>query len=194
MRGAVSSATGRRYPLTMICAVFHVRHSTVYRTLAPAVSAPPVAARAEDAVERCRRRRGDPRGAGGEPVPRRRLSEGPRPLGPSGPGHRRETRVALDARVPPARAPAARTAQWRSGARRHDHHQAPGRDLGHRRDAVLHRGGWLVLVRRRQVFGRFAKDVARGLRIRCDWDPQYIADAWINEVKWLGMSSKPNFS
>ena len=35
----------------------------------------------------------------------------------------------------------------------------------------------------RQVFGRFAKDVARGLRIRCDWGPQYIADAWINEVK-----------
>jgi len=27
----------------------------------------------------------------------------------------------------------------------------------------------------RQVFGRFAKDVARGLRIRCDWGPQYIA-------------------
>jgi transposase InsO family protein len=40
----------------------------------------------------------------------------------------------------------------------------------------------------RQVFGRFAKDVARGLRIRCDWGPQYIADAWINEVKWLGMT------
>ena len=35
----------------------------------------------------------------------------------------------------------------------------------------------------RHAFGRFAKDVARGLRIRCDWGPQYIADAWINEVK-----------
>ena len=35
----------------------------------------------------------------------------------------------------------------------------------------------------RQVFGRFAKDVARGLRIRCDWGLQYIADRWINEVK-----------
>ena len=42
----------------------------------------------------------------------------------------------------------------------------------------------------RHVFGRFAKDVARGLRIRCDWGPQYIADAWINEVKWLGMRRK----
>jgi hypothetical protein len=37
-----------------------------------------------------------------------------------------------------------------------------------------------------QVFGRVAKDVARGLRIRCDWGAQYIADVWINEVKWLG--------
>jgi hypothetical protein len=37
----------------------------------------------------------------------------------------------------------------------------------------------------RHAFGRFGKDVARGLKIRCDW-PQYIADAWINEVKWLG--------
>ena len=41
--------------------------------------------------------------------------------------------------------------------------------------------------------GRFAKDVARGLRIRCDWGPQYIADAWINEVKWLGMTITPSY-
>src|SRR5262249_58672653 len=45
----------------------------------------------------------------------------------------------------------------------------------------------------RQVFGGFAKDVARGLRIRCDWGPQYIADAWINEVKWLGMTITPSY-
>jgi len=45
----------------------------------------------------------------------------------------------------------------------------------------------------RHVFGRFAKDVARGLRIRCDWGPQYIADAWINEVKWLGMTITPSY-
>jgi len=24
-----------------------------------------------------------------------------------------------------------------------------------------------------------------------DWDPQYIADTWINEVKWLGMMKGP---
>src|SRR5262245_37923249 len=29
-------------------------------------------------------------------------------------------------------------------------------------------------------------DVARGLSLHCDWGPQYVADAWINEVKWLG--------
>src|SRR5262245_38394203 len=31
----------------------------------------------------------------------------------------------------------------------------------------------------RHAVGRFAKDVARGLNIRCDWGPQSIADAWI---------------
>jgi transposase InsO family protein len=45
----------------------------------------------------------------------------------------------------------------------------------------------------RHVFGRFAKDIARRLRIRCDWGPQYIADAWINEVKWLGMTITPSY-
>lgn len=43
MRRAVSAATGRRYPLTMICAVFRVARSTVYRTMTPAISMPPVA-------------------------------------------------------------------------------------------------------------------------------------------------------
>jgi putative transposase len=42
-------------------------------------------------------------------------------------------------------------------------------------------------------FGQFGKDVARGLKIRCDWGPQYIADAWINEVKWLGMTISPSY-
>ena len=39
----------------------------------------------------------------------------------------------------------------------------------------------------------FAKDVARGLNIRCDWGPQYIADAWINEVRWLGITISPSY-
>jgi putative transposase len=45
----------------------------------------------------------------------------------------------------------------------------------------------------RHAFGRFGKDVARGLAIRCDWGPQYIADAWVNEMKWLGCSISPSF-
>jgi transposase InsO family protein len=45
----------------------------------------------------------------------------------------------------------------------------------------------------RHAFGAFRKDVARGLTIRCDWGPQYIADAWINEVKWLGITISPTY-
>ena len=45
MRSTVSPGTGRRYPLTMICAVFHVPRSTVYRAMTPGVSAPGVAAK-----------------------------------------------------------------------------------------------------------------------------------------------------
>ncbi len=56
---------------------------------------------------------------------------------------------------------------------------------------------WAALEPIRQgvahAFGGFAKDLARGLRIRCDWGPQYIADAWIAEVKWLGMTISPSY-
>ncbi len=45
----------------------------------------------------------------------------------------------------------------------------------------------------RHAFGAFGKDLARGLKIRCDWGPQYIADAWINEVKWLGITISPSY-
>jgi transposase InsO family protein len=43
------------------------------------------------------------------------------------------------------------------------------------------------------MFGAFAKEIARGLQIRCDWGPQYIAAAWIHEVHWLGMAISPSF-
>jgi len=45
----------------------------------------------------------------------------------------------------------------------------------------------------RQAFHGSSKEVARGLKIRCDWGPQYIADAWINEVKWLGITISPSY-
>ena len=45
MRNVISIGTGRRYPLTMICAVFRVPRSTVYRTMAPAPAVPLVTAK-----------------------------------------------------------------------------------------------------------------------------------------------------
>jgi transposase InsO family protein len=45
----------------------------------------------------------------------------------------------------------------------------------------------------RHAFGAFGKDIARGLKIRCDWGPQYIANAWIHEVKWLGITISPSY-
>jgi putative transposase len=56
---------------------------------------------------------------------------------------------------------------------------------------------WAALKPIRQgvhhAFGAFRKDVARGLAVRCDWGPQYIADAWIQEVKWLGITISPSY-
>src|ERR1700730_17154479 len=45
----------------------------------------------------------------------------------------------------------------------------------------------------RTAFGVFGKDVARGLAIRSDWGPQYVADAFRNELAWLGMTHSPSF-
>jgi transposase InsO family protein len=45
----------------------------------------------------------------------------------------------------------------------------------------------------RELLGGFRKDVGRGLKIRCDRGPQYTADAWIAEVKWLGMRISPSY-
>jgi putative transposase len=40
----------------------------------------------------------------------------------------------------------------------------------------------------RLAFGAFAKEVGRGLTVRSDWGPQYIADAFGNELAWLGIA------
>lgn len=45
----------------------------------------------------------------------------------------------------------------------------------------------------RHAFGGFEKEIARGLTLRCDWGPQYTADAWIGEVRWLGMTISPSY-
>jgi len=45
----------------------------------------------------------------------------------------------------------------------------------------------------RHAFGGFRKDLARGLTVRCDWRLQYTAAAWINAVKWLGITIVPSY-
>lgn len=56
---------------------------------------------------------------------------------------------------------------------------------------------WAALAPIRQgvqhAFGAFAHDVARGLTLRCDWGPQCIAQAWIGEGKWLGITRSPSY-
>jgi hypothetical protein len=83
MRAARSPSTGRRYPLTMISPVFRVARSRVYAATAPA--APPAASgkhgpktRVSDAEVLAAIR------AVLEPLPRRRLPQGPGAAGSSG--------------------------------------------------------------------------------------------------------------
>jgi putative transposase len=228
MRGSVSPGTGQRYPLTMICAVFHVPRSTVYRAMTPAVSAPVVAAkrgpktRWSDAEVVAAIRAvlaATPFHGEGYRTVRARLAH-------RGSGHRRDARLAGDAGASPA-CPAARL-----GPPNGDPAHAgtitttrPDEMWGHRRDALLPRGGRLVLVLRRHrslcrrarrlAHGQARRSLGRaraaaserapgvrplreGRRARApdplrDWRPQYIADAWINEVKWLGMTITPSY-
>ena len=42
--------------------------------------------------------------------------------------------------------------------------------------------------------GAFAKDIARGLTARSDWGPQYIAEAFGNELAWLGITHSTRLS
>lgn len=45
----------------------------------------------------------------------------------------------------------------------------------------------------RQHFGGFAKDIARGLRVRHDHGSQYMSDAFQGELRFLGIESSPAF-
>jgi putative transposase len=201
MRERLSPGTGRRYPLTMICAVFRVPRSTVYRTTAPPLAAAGVAAKrgpktshsdAEVVAAIHAVLAATPFHGEGYRTVRARLAH-------RGSGHRRDARLAGDAGASPA-CPAARLGppngdpahagtitttrpdeMWGTDATRF----YPEEDgwcwffgaIDHCVDELV---GWhtaklgdrwaaLEPLRQsvRQVFGRFAKDVARGLRIRC---------------------------
>jgi transposase InsO family protein len=45
----------------------------------------------------------------------------------------------------------------------------------------------------RAAFGTFGKDIARGLAVRSDWGPPYVADAFRAELAWLGITHSPSF-
>ena len=224
MSGGVSPATGRRYPLTMVCAVFRVARSTVYAAPAPRPAVPlgkrgPKTATSDaELVAAIRavlaatpfhgegyrkvRARLAHRGlaVGGKRVLRLMRQHqllAPRRLGPPNgdPAHAGTITTTRPDEMWGTDATRFYTEDdgwcWFFGAIDHYSDDIVGwhtAKLGDR---------WAALepVRQgvRHAFGRFGKDVARGLRIRCDWGPQYIADAWINEVKWLGLTITPSY-
>jgi putative transposase len=226
MRDVISLGTGRRYPLTMICAVFRVPRSTVYRTTAPAPAVPQVAAKRGPKTARSDaevvaairavlaatpfhgegyrkvRARLAHRGLaiGGKRVLRLMRAHhllAPRRLGPPNgdPAHAGTITTTRPDEMWGTDATRLYTEEdgwcWFFGAIDHCVDEL----VGWHTTKIGDRWAALEPLRQgvRQVFGRFAKDVARGLRIRCDWGPQYIADAWINEVKWLGMTITPSY-
>jgi hypothetical protein len=227
MRGLISPGNGRRYPLTMICAIMRVPRSTVYRTTAPASAAPRVVAKRgpktspsdAEVVAAIRvvlaatpfhgegyrkvRARLAHRGLA---IGRKRVLRlmrvhhllAPRRLGPPNgdPTHAGTITTTRPDEMWGTDATRFYTEEdgwcWFFGAIDHCVDELVGWHTAKIGDR------WAALEplrqRMRQVFGSFANDVARGLRIGCDWGPQYIADAWINEVKWLGIRSRRRMS
>ena len=225
MRGTVSPSTGRRYPLTMLCASFRVARSGVYAVLAPAGAGPPPGKRGPkteltdaallegihavlaaspfhgEGYRKVRARlahRGLP--ASGKRVLRLMRTHrllAPRRLGPPNgdPAHAGRIITARPDEMWGTDATRFYTERegwcWFFGAI--DHHT--DEMLGWHVAKLGDRWAALEPIRQgvRHAFGRFGKEVARGLKVRCDWGPQYIADAWINEVKWLGITISPSY-
>jgi len=224
MTTQTSPATGRRYPLMLVCAVFRVPRTTVYAQTAITVVPVP--------GKRGPRTPGDDRDL--VAAIRTVLAETPF----HGEGHRK-VRVRL------------RTLGWRVGKNRvlrlmRQHGLLAPQRAGHPHGDPAHAGmitterpnvmwgtdatrfyteregwcwffgaidhasddivGWHVAkvgdrwaalepIHQgvRMAFGAFGKDVARGLAIRSDWGPQYVADAFRAELKWLGITHSPSF-
>jgi putative transposase len=179
MTGRVSPGTQRRYPLTMICAVYRVPRSSVY-----AAGGPP----------------GSPT-RGNKPGPKTAhddadVVEAIRAVLAACPFHGDGTIITDRPDV-----------MWGTDATRFyterdgwcwlfgaiDHHL--DEVVGWHTAKLGDRWAALEPIRQgvRHAFGRFGKDAARGVAIRCDWGPQYTADAWINEVKWLGITISPSY-
>lgn len=223
MRAAVSPATGRGYPLTVICRTYRLPRSTMYAATnsghaAPEKRGPRTAVSDAELLTAIRavlaacpfhgegyrkvRARLAHRGlaVGGKRVLRLMRQHhllAPRRLGPPNGNPAHDGTIVTDRPDVMWGTDATRfyTEQdgwcWFFGAIDHGIDEVVGWH------AVKTGDRWAALEPLRQgvrhAFGRFAKDVARGLQIRCDWGPQYVADAWINEVKWLGMTISPSY-
>ena len=226
MRRGVSPATGRRYPLTMICAVFRVPRSSVYAAAAPrpvalvgpAKRGPKTRTSDAELVEGIRavlaatpfhgegyrkvRARLAHRGlnVSGKRVLRLMRAHhllAPRRLGPPNGNPAHDGTIITERPDEMWGTDATRFYTeadgwcWFFGAIDHHLDELVGWHVAKLGDR------WAALEPLRQgvrhAFGAFGKDVARGLAVRCDWGPQYIADAWINEVKWLGLSISPSY-
>ena len=225
VRGTRSPRTQRRYPLTMLCAVFGVARSSVYAATAlppppgpPGKRGPKTVLSDEAVVAGIRTVLAETpfHGEGyrkvrarlahrGLPVSGKRVLRlmrrhqllAPRRLGPpnGNPAH--------DGTIITTRP----NAMWGTDATRFYTEQDGWcwffGAIDHYSDDLV---GWHVAkigdrwaalepLRQgaREVLGGVRKDAARGVKIRCDWGPQYIADAWIAEVKWLGMTITPSY-
>ena len=218
----ISPSTGRRYPLTMLCAVWRVARSRVYATPPAALAAgrrgPKPTVSEGTLVEAIRAvLAATPFHGEGYRKVRARLAHrglavsgkrvlrvmrqhqllAPRRLGPPNgdPAHTGTITTTVPNTMWGTDATRFYTEQdgwcWFFGAIDHYCDDVVGwhvAKLGDRWAALepLRQGA-------RELLGGFRKDVARGLKIRCDWGPQYIADAWITEVKWLGMTISPSY-
>lgn len=225
MRQQRSPSTGRRYPLTMICAVYRVPRSSVYAArfqpiiaVSAAKRGPKTVVSDAELVEGIRavlvacpfhgegyrkvRARLAHRGVavGGKRVLRLMHRHGllaPRRLGPphGNPAHDGTIITTRPDVMWGTDATRFYTEQegwcWFFGAVDHGTDEVVGWHVAKVGDR------WAALVPIRQgvqhAFGSFAHDVARGLTLRCDWGPQYIAQAWIGEVKWLGITLSPSY-
>lgn len=225
MRGKISPGTGRRYPLTLICAVYRVARSSVYGAQRPKVASLGVCKRGpktkwgdEEVAQGIReviaespfhgegyrkvRVRLAHRGiaVGGKRVLRLMRLYGllsPRRLGPPNGNPAHDGAIITERPDVMWGTDGTRfyTEQdgwcWFFGAIDHGVDEV----VGWHTAKIGDRWAALEPIRQgvRYAFGGFGKEIARGLKLRCDWGPQYIANAWISEVKWLGITISPSY-
>ena len=223
VRERTSPGTGRRYPLTMICTVWRLARASVYaaQTALPMgarLRGPRPVVSDSELVRAIRAiLAGSPfHGEGYRKIRARLAHRGLRASGKRVLRLMREQGLLAPRRLGPPNGDPAHTGtivtdrpdvMWGTDATRF-YTEREGwcwffGAIDHHTDELL---GWHVAklgdrwaalepIRQgvRHAFGGFAKEVARGLRIRCDWGPQYIADAWINEVRWLGIAISPSY-